>query len=414
MTVVIRFVRLLFPFESEKVSRNGLGLVALVVLLGFGASACTGGEADAAKAGGPGGGRGGAAMAVPVEMVTLSAKPVEQKTEFVATVRSRRSSNVQPQVEGFLTAIRVKSGDSVAPGKVLFEIDSTTQQAAVAALQSQRAAREADAVFAKQQAERAKLLLDAGATSQQEYEQAISQQKAADAQLKAVEEQIKQQQAELAYYKVTAATGGVIGDVPVRVGDRVTRTTMLTTIDDNAGQELYIGVPVQQAPNLRVGLPGHLIGENGETIGNETINFVSATVDDTTQTVLAKTPLTPRAGNTRFRADQFVRAQVVWNTQPAITAPVVSVVRVAGQYFAYVAEPANGGFVAKQRSVTLGPIIGQEYIVLSGLKEGDRLITSGIQKIGDGVPVQQLPAGPPGGGAPGAEPQGGRAGGSGS
>jgi multidrug efflux pump subunit AcrA (membrane-fusion protein) len=103
----------------------------------------------------------------------------------------------------------------------------------------------------------------------------------------------------------------------------------------------------------------------------------------------------------RFRADQFVRAQIVWTTAPTITAPVVSVLRVSGQYFAYVAEPANGGLTAKQRSVTLGPIVGQEYVVVSGLKEGDQLITSGIQKIGDGVPVQQLPAGPPGGGAPG-------------
>jgi RND family efflux transporter MFP subunit len=390
---VSRFVRFLLPSTSEKVRRIGIAPAALAVLLGLNA-ACTSGEADAAKAGGPPGGPGGAPMAVPVEMVTVTPKPVEQKTEFVATVKSRRSATVQPQVEGFLTAIHVKSGDRVKPGAHLFTIDSTTQQAAVASLQSQRAAREADATFAKQQAERAKALLTAGATSQQEYEQAIAQQKAADAQLKAVEEQIKQQQAELGYYKVTAVNGGIIGDVPVRVGDRVTRGTMLTTIEDNAGLELYLNVPVQQAPKLRLGLPVHLVGENGETLGTETINFVSPSVDDTTQTVLAKTPLSQR-GDVRFRSDQFLRAQIVWTTAPTITAPVVSVVRVAGQYFAYVAEPANGGFVARQRSVTLGPIVGQEYVVTSGLKEGDRLITSGIQKIGDGVPVQQLPAGPP-------------------
>src|SRR6187402_3478478 len=102
MTVVSRFVRFLFPSETEKVRRIGIAPAALVVLLGLNA-ACTGGEADAAKAGGAPGGRGGAPMAVPVEMVTIAAKPVEQKTEFVGTVKSRRSAMIQPQVEGFLT-----------------------------------------------------------------------------------------------------------------------------------------------------------------------------------------------------------------------------------------------------------------------------------------------------------------------
>src|SRR5262245_6807852 len=102
---------------------------------------------------------------MPVEIVTVAAKPVEQMSEFVATVKSLNTSNVQPQAEGFLTRILVKSGDRVKPGTPLFEIDATTQQAAVAALESQRAARAADATFARQQSERLKKLLDAGAVS---------------------------------------------------------------------------------------------------------------------------------------------------------------------------------------------------------------------------------------------------------
>ena len=66
-----------------------------------------------------------------VEIVTLEAKPVEQLSEFVGTVKSRRSTTIQPQVEGFITRIRVKSGDRVGAGATLMEIDSRVQQASL-------------------------------------------------------------------------------------------------------------------------------------------------------------------------------------------------------------------------------------------------------------------------------------------
>ena len=188
-----------------------------LLLLAVGGAACGGGGGENA-AGGPGGGRGGrgAMPPMPVEMVTLEAKPIEQVGDFVGSVKSRRSTTIQPQAEGFLTRIRVKSGDRVKPGAVMFDIDATSQQANVASLESVRAAREADAAYARQQAARAKNLLGVGAMSQQEYEQATTLQKTAEAQLKAVEDQIRQQQAELAFYRVTAPMAGVVGDIPVR------------------------------------------------------------------------------------------------------------------------------------------------------------------------------------------------------
>ena len=356
------------------------------------AAGCSGKGENATPAAAP----NPAAMAVPVELVTLAEKPVEQTGEFVGTVKSRRSTSVQPQAEGFLTKILVKSGDRVSPGTVLFEIDSANQQAAVAGLESVRSAREADAMFAKQQAERAKSLLGVGAASQQEYEQAAAQQKAADAQLKAIEEQIKQQRVELNYHRVTASTSGMVGDVPVRQGDRVTRGTVLTTIDDYAGLEVYINVPVQQAPTLKVGLPVRIIGENREIITTERINFISPSVDDTTQTVLVKTALA--ASGSRFRTDQFVRTVIVFSTAPALTVPITAVTRVQSQYFVFVAEPGQGGVLfAHQRSIKIGPVSGNEYVVLSGVKAGDQLVTAGTQKIGDGAPVR-------GGGPPSAPP----------
>jgi RND family efflux transporter MFP subunit len=359
-------------------------LAAATLLVGAAAAAC------GPRAPGPGGPPSMAPPAMPVEIVTLAPKPIEQASEFVGVVKSRRSTTIQPQVEGFITRIAVKSGDRVKPGDVLMEIDSRSQEAAIASLESVRAARDIDVTFARQEAQRAKTLLDAGAGSQQDYDKAINALKAAEAQVRTLEEQIRQQRTDLAYYHVTAPTAGIVGDIPVRQGDRVTKTTLLTTLDDNAGLEIYINVPVQQAVGLKIGLPVRLLGDADRVIAEERITFIAASVDET-QTVLVKAALGSAAG---FRTDQFVRARLVWNTTPGLTIPIVSALRINGQYFAFVAEEGQRGAVAHQRPVTLGPVIGNEYLVLSGLKAGDRLIVSGIQKIGDGAPVR-VGGGPP-------------------
>lgn len=374
--------QLMTPATVRAFDRLSCSALLATALLAAGCG--SGGSAPAGGA--PGGGRGGG---IPVDAVQLAPKPIEDTTEFVGVLKSRRSSLIQPQAEGFIKRILVKSGDPVAVGAPMFEIDASTQQAAVASLESTRAARDADAAFARQQADRAKALLGVGAMSQQEYELAVTQQRTADANLKAVSDQIRQQQAELAYYTVTAPSAGVVGDVPVRVGDRVGKGTQLTSIDDNAGLEVYINVPVSQASRLRVGLPVRLVSETNETLVSERITYISASVDDTTQTVLVKTPLNARPG--QFRSDQSVRAVIVFETKPGITAPLVSVTRVNGQYFVFVAETAGGATVAHQRAVQLGPVVGNEYVVLSGLKAGETLIVGGIQKIGDGAPVTVMP-----------------------
>jgi RND family efflux transporter MFP subunit len=326
-----------------------------------------------------------------VEGVALVPRPVEQSTEYIATVKSRRSTTIQPQVEGFITAIMARPGQRVSRGTPLIQIDSGRQQAAVANLESVRAAREADVKFAQQQANRMKKLFEAGAVSEQEYEQAATAVETTEAQLNSIQAQIREQQVELGYHRVTAPTAGIVGDIPVRVGDRVTRSTVLTTVDENAGLELYINVPVAQAPQLKPGLQVRIVDDNDKPIATSTVNFVSPSVDTATQTVLVKAPL---EANAPFRTDQFVRTHVVWSSQPSLTVPLVSVMRINGQYFVYVAEKGDNGMtVARQRAVQLGSVVGNDYIVLGGLKEGEQLIVSGVQKIGDGMPVNVQQAG---------------------
>jgi RND family efflux transporter MFP subunit len=356
------------------------GVAAFVLFAGFTLAACRN-DGAAAGPGGP----GGPPMAMGVEAVPLALKPIERSTEYVATVKSRRSTTIQPQVEGFITGISARPGQRVGRGTALMTIDAGRQEAAVASLESVRAAREADVQYARQQAERMKKLYEAGAVSQQEYEQAATAVQTTQAQMRAIEAQIREQRVELGYHRVTAPTAGIVGDIPVRVGDRVTRSTMLTTIDENAGLELYINVPVAQATGLKSGLTVRIIDDAGQTITTSTVNFVSPSVDTGTQSVLVKAPLPP---NAPFRTDQFVRTTLVWDNQPGLTVPLVAVLRINAQHFVYVVEKGEGGtMVARQRAVRLGPIVGNDYTVVSGLAEGETLIVSGIQKIGDGMPV---------------------------
>lgn len=355
-----------------------------LVLLAAVTVACGGGQ-PAAPAGPPGGGM----PPMPVEAITLVNKPVEQVSEFVASLKSRRSSTIQPQAEGHLTRIAVRSGQRVSQGALLFEIDSAPEQAALASLQSMRPMREAELAFAQQQVARNKALFEAGAVSQREVEQYETTVRTTEAQIKALDEQIKQQRSMLGYYRVTAPSAGVVGDIQVVVGDRVTKSTVLTTVDENDVLEVYINVPVGQAPLLKVGLPVRLIDDSGRLIATNPIGYVSPNVDTATQTVLVTAPLVEGRG--QFRADQFVRARVVLSEAPGLTVPVTGVLRINGQYFAFVVEKGEAGTIARQKPVDLGDIVGNEYIVRSGLQPGEQLIVAGLQKIGDGAPVQATP-----------------------
>jgi RND family efflux transporter MFP subunit len=349
----------------------------------------------AAACGGSGtqGPAGGGFPPTAVQLLTAAETSIDDSSEYVATLKSLRSTSVQPQIDGQITQIFVASGDRVRQGTPLIQIDPRRQEAAVSSQQAERAAREANVAFARQQQERARDLFGAGAISKQELEQAETALRTAEANLEALQAQVEQQQVQLRYYTVTAPTAGVVGDVPVRVGNQVTPQTVLTTVDQNDTLEVYVQVPVERADELRNGLPLQIWSSDGsELLTTTTVGFISPHVDDETQSVLVKG--TVRNPDGRFRSLQYVRARLVWKTTQGLVVPVTAVLRINGQYFAFVAEEAKGqngqsGLVARQRSVKLGPIAGDSYPVLEGIKPGERVVVSGAQKLADGAPIVQ-------------------------
>jgi RND family efflux transporter MFP subunit len=354
--------------------------VVSFIVLAIAATACGRGDAQAG-AGGP-----GAMPPADVKTITLAPKPVPRTSEFVAMIRSLRSTTIQPQVEGFIRRIFVKAGDRVRAGQPLVQIDPEKQQASVAAWESNRAAREADVAFARQQLDRMQKLHGAGAVSRAELEQADTAYKTAQAQLKAIQSQIRESQVELQYYRVTAPSAGIVGDIPVRVGDRVDSSTEITTIDAGQGLEAYINVPLERASDLRLGLPVDLLDANGQVIATSPITFVAPRADDATQSVLVRAML--RSMPPTMRVMQYVRARIIWSNEPTLTVPIVAVNRISGQYFVFVAEQGQSGVVARQKPITIGEVVGEDYVVQGGLKPGERVIVSNLQKIGDGAPVK--------------------------
>jgi RND family efflux transporter MFP subunit len=351
----------------------------LAALLASGANlACSGNASPNAHAGGP--------PAMPVKVEEARATPVDDATEYVATLKSRDSAVIMPQVEGQVTKIYVHSGEAVAAGAPLMEIDPLKQQATVKSQESSRAAQEANLSYAKQQYARSQGLYSAGVVSKQELDQAKSALDAAQAQMESLDAQVSEQQVQLHYYRVVAPWGGIVGDVPVRVGDRVAVTTQLTTVDKPGSLEVYVYVPIEHSSQLKMNLPVQVLDSNGKVLAVSRVSFISPQVDNTTQTVLVKARIAN--SNDALRQSQFIRARIVWGTHRNPQVPILAVSRLAGQYFAFVAEPQNGGsFVARQKPLTIGQTVGNDYEVLDGIKPGDKVIVSGTQFLLDGAPV---------------------------
>lgn len=322
---------------------------------------------------------------------------VPRTSEYIGTLKSRRSVIIQPQIEGLVTRIFVTSGAKVQAGDALLQIDPARQEALVTSEQATRAARQATMNYWKQQAERLALLHEGGAVSKQESDQARTSYESARADVNALDAQVRQQQVQLRYYRVTAPAAGTVGDIPVRVGDRVTPATRLTTLDQSGMLEAYLSVPVESASALREGLAVHILGEGGASLAKTQVSFVAPLVSDDTQSVLVKALIENQDG--ALRPGQFVRARLVWGDLVAPVVPVTAVFRLNGGHFVYTVaddkDHPGSPPRAHQRAVSLGELADNRYPVRAGLQAGERIVISGVQKLRDKSPLLvQAPAAP--------------------
>lgn len=369
---------------------------------------------------------------VRVKVAPVQVGIIEESSDFIANLESRRSVRLQPRIEGQVTQIFVRSGDTVAQGTPIVQVDPRRQQAAVSglntgteankaqlknaeatlkSLQAERLSKVADVQLNQQDYNRYASLTAQGAVPRQTRDQYANRLAIAKSQLAALDLQIQAQQAtvsqaekalqqaqtntkeelvEFQYYKIGAPFAGTVGDIPVKVGDFVNASTQLATITQNQPLGVNINVPLEIGSQLRKGLPVEVMDAQGQPIGKSQIFLISPNVSNGTQSIQIKALLNNQQG--KLRAEQLVRARVIWNRKRGVLIPTTAVSRVAGETFAYIAQTentpeGNSQLVARQKQVKLGNIQGNNYQVLEGLQPTDNIIVSGLLNLRDGVPV---------------------------
>ena len=282
-------------------------------------------------------------MPVMVAPVSLHAVPLGES--YVATIKSRRSATMSPQVDGNITKILVTSGQAVQAGQVLMTINPLKQVAVVEQQAGSQAQSNASYQFNKAEVDRQKKLFDAGITSRQAYDTAVQNFASSKAAYDASAAGTMSQKQQLAYYQIRAPFAGVVGDIPVHVGDYVTPAsvpaTTLTTIDEVSGLEAYLYIPTDRASLVKLGLPVDIVDTDNKVLAHSSISFLSPEVDNGIQGILAKAEI-PSGSN--LRTQQVVNARVTWSSSPKPTVPVLGVQQIGGQSFVYIARPAGNGF----------------------------------------------------------------------
>jgi RND family efflux transporter MFP subunit len=362
----------------KKRTRNWMQLIGCVCLAA-GAAGC---QKKAAAPARPG------MQALPVQTVTVSMAPVPQTSQYVSTIKSRRSATIQPQVSGNLTEILVHSGDQVHTGQTLMNIDERQQQATVASQLATERQKKALYDYNELEVDRQRKLFAAGIISREALQQEEQAYQNAKADYEAAVQTRTASQQLLGYYTVRAPFDGVVGDIPVHIGDYVTPSTMLTTVDENRDLEAYIYIPTERASDVRLGLTVEIADNSGKLLERTKIDFVSPQVDNDLQAILVKAPVhaTPQI----LRNAQMVMARIIWSTKPMPVVPVLAITRLGGQSFVFVAQQQNGHYMARELPVTLGDTVGNSYSISSGLAAGDRVIVSGTQFLVNNMPVMPL------------------------
>ena len=375
--------------------------------------------------------------AVPVTLEEMQPATLRDQAMFVGTLDAQAGVVLQPEANGRVTRIYVASGDQVAAGDPVMELSADRSQAELSAalasvsasqsardnaraqlqsLVAQRIRIEADVKLQNTEFDRTQRLVAAGAQSQQELDEVERDRDAAVASLGAAREEIEAAQASLSQAEafleqsqataeatredlldrtVTAPIAGVIGDIPIELGDYVRPGDTLTTITQNEVLELEVDIPAEQIDEIQLGMSVELLTFNGdEPLATGSLSFISPQTDISTQTVLAKAQFSNLSGT--LQDNQRVNVRVILDERPGLLVPATAITRLGGQSFVYVAaeapppeegQPAMEGPVAQLRPVTLGAMQGNNFQVLDGLSAGEEIITTGLLNLQDGVPI---------------------------
>ena len=207
----------------------------------------------------------------------------------------------------------------------------------------------------------------------------------AERQIQQAQANTEEQEARLEYYTINAPFTGKVGDIPVKEGDFVDTDTKLAKVAQNEVLEVNVSIPVHRALDVDLGTEIELLNAQNKVIGTSEVFFIAPNVANGSQLVLVKARVDNSEG--KLRADEFIRARVIWSEREGLKVPTTAISRIAGQNFVFVTEQSETGLVARQKPVELGNIQGNYYQVKEGLQPNEQIAVTGLLQLYDGAAI---------------------------
>lgn len=332
-----------------------------------------------------------AAMALPVSVIEVQPTSVPISAEAVAQTEGAKEVEIRPRVGGILLKRLYEEGSEVKAGQPLFLIDPVPYQNSLAQAKAQLAEQKARIIQTSREENRLRDLLETQAISQREYDNAVSDNAIASAALQQAEVRVRDAELNLSYTKVVAPVTGISGRRQFSEGALVeANSSLLTTI-------------VQLSPIwVRFSLSDNELARIGGPLTESRVQQVTLTLPDGTEYEkkgelnFAASQIDPTLGTQQLRATfdnsdrrllpgQFVRARVVTGERDGVfLVPQVAVQTSDLGKTVYVVNDKNEATV---RPVVAGNWIGKDWVILDGLKPGDKVIVDNIIKLRPGTPV---------------------------
>jgi membrane fusion protein, multidrug efflux system len=337
-----------------------------------------------------------APAAVPVGTVVAARKPIAKVVDFVGRIQAIERVEVQARITGYLENVQFKEGDTVKDGQPLYQIEKELFQAAVDQAQGALAASQSKKLLTAIQYERAEQLMKSSAGTVTARDQALTADRAADAQILIDQANLDTAKTNLSYTQITSPISGKIGRTAITKGNVVSpQSGTLTTIVSQ--DPMYVLFPVSERQLMqarRTGNTDDITGikvkvrfPDGSTYGQVgQINFVDVTVDRATDTVQVRAVFANPSGTL---IDGQLVAVNLETGQPEEQVVVPQAALITDQQGVYVFIVENGK-VAIRRVKTGGPT-GEDVVVTEGLSGGEQVIVEGLQTIRAGIPVQANP-----------------------
>jgi membrane fusion protein (multidrug efflux system) len=328
------------------------------------------------------------------EVTTVSAS---MQTTYPATIKGIHDVEIRPKVSGFLVQINVHEGQTVSAGQTLFVIDNATYQAAVRQAQAAVNTATAQLNTAKLTYDNAQKLFANNVIGSYELESSRNAYESAQAQLAQAKASLASAQETLSFCYIKSPASGVIGNIPFKVGTLVSASTQqaLTTVSDISSMEVYFSMTekdilsmtktsgstqeaLKEFPAVKLQLAdGTTYNEEGR------VTKMSGVIDAATGSVQLIANFT---NPQRLLKSGGSGAIIIpRNNKSAIVIPQTVVSEVQNKKFVYLLGKDNK---VKSSEITVEPQTdGNNYVVTSGLKVGDKYVTNGITKLNDGMEI---------------------------